>query len=155
MSGANGQPREYGVSRFGYLKDFLTRYALRKAGPDPEKEVRSMRKRWRGYRVGFMIFSVIILASVLNGTQHIAQAALAARAKPELTKLSIGLPVPALTFLPAWVADQKGFLKEEGIPEVKVLAFRGDADVVQALAAGTTDINIASLIGLVGTITSG
>ena len=35
------------------------------------------------------------------------------------------------------------------------MAFRGDADVVQALAGGTVDINIASLIGLVGTISSG
>jgi NitT/TauT family transport system substrate-binding protein len=94
---------------------------------------------------------MILFSFVVSGSQ----AAAAEKTRPELTKLSIGLPVPALTFLPAWVADQKEFLKEEGITEVKVLAFRGDADVVQALAAGTTHINIASLTGLVTTIQAG
>ena len=53
------------------------------------------------------------------------------------------------------MADQKGFFKEEGITEVKVLAFRGDADVVQALAGGSVDINVASLTGLVSSIDAG
>ena len=99
----------------------------------------------------FMVFSVILFSLTVNGSQ----AAPATRAKPEMMKLYIGLPVSSISFLPAWVADQKGFLKEEGITDVKVLAFRGDADVVQALAAGTVDFNIASLIGLVTTINSG
>jgi NitT/TauT family transport system substrate-binding protein len=102
-----------------------------------------------------MIFSAILLNSIFGGGVCLAQTGLSARAKAELTKLSIGIPVPSISFLPAWVADQKGFLKEEGITDVKVLAFRGDADVVQALAAGTVDFNIASLTGLVTTISSG
>jgi NitT/TauT family transport system substrate-binding protein len=77
------------------------------------------------------------------------------KAKPEMSRLNIGLPVPAFSLLPNWVADQKGFFKEEGITEVKILAFRGDADVVQALAAGSVDLNVASLTGLVNTITAG
>ncbi len=75
--------------------------------------------------------------------------------KPEQTKLNIGLPVPAISFLPAWVADQVGFFKEEGFTEIKIYAFRGDADVLQALSSGTVDINIASLTGLVIAINSG
>jgi len=110
-----------------------------------------MGRQWVPRSFGVLIQFMILFSLMVNG----GQAAPAERAKPEQTKLSIGLPVPALTFLPAWVADQKGFLKEEGITEVKVLAFRGDADVVQALAAGTADINIASLTGLVSTIQSG
>ncbi len=103
------------------------------------------------YKPLMAVFAVA-LSVLISWTNLYAQAP---KVKPELTKLSIAVPVPALTFLPAWVAEQKGFLRDEGITEAKVLAFRGDADVVQALAAGTVDINLASLIGLVGTIASG
>jgi NitT/TauT family transport system substrate-binding protein len=114
-----------------------------------------MKRRW-GRRVVNMILPVVFFwVLIFTGGPDQVQAGTAAGAKPELTKLSIGLPVPALTFLPAWVAEQKGFLKEEGITDAKVLAFRGDADVVQALAAGSVDINIASLTGLVTSIQSG
>ncbi len=82
-------------------------------------------------------------------------AAQGSRAKPETNKLSIGLAVPALSYLPCWVADQKGFLKEEGITDMKVLAFRGDADTLQALTAGTVDLSNSSLTGLVISIKSG
>jgi NitT/TauT family transport system substrate-binding protein len=77
------------------------------------------------------------------------------KVKPESNKLSIGLAVPALSYLPCWVVDQKGFLKEEGIADVKVLTFRGDAEVLQALAGGTVDISVSSLPGLVESIKSG
>jgi NitT/TauT family transport system substrate-binding protein len=110
-----------------------------------------MEKRRITLGLGALVLSVILLGLTVNQSPPAA----AEKLKPEQTKLSIGLPVPVLTFLPAWVADQKGFLKEEGITDVKVLAFRGDADVVQALAGGTTDINIASLTGLVTTIQAG
>ncbi len=92
-----------------------------------------------------MVFSLFLITSPCT----------AQKIKPELTKLNIGLPVPAFSILPSWVADQKGFFKEEGFTEVKILAFRGDADVVQALAGGTVDINIASLTGVVNTINAG
>jgi NitT/TauT family transport system substrate-binding protein len=104
---------------------------------------------------GVMLISAVFLSSTLGEKVCHAQTGPSGTAKLELTKLSIGIPVPSISFLPAWVADQKGFLKEEGFTDVKVLAFRGDADVVQALAAGTVDFNIASLTGLVTTISSG
>ncbi|MDI6790970.1 MAG: ABC transporter substrate-binding protein [Thermodesulfobacteriota bacterium] len=72
-----------------------------------------------------------------------------------MTKLNIGIPVPSISFLPSWAADQQGFFKEEGFTEIKILAFRGDADVVQALVAGTVDISIASLTGVVLSIKAG
>jgi NitT/TauT family transport system substrate-binding protein len=77
------------------------------------------------------------------------------KAKPESSKLNIGLALTAFTYLPVWVADQKGFLKDEGVTEVKVLAFKGDADVLQALAGGTVDISVSSVPGLVEGIKSG
>jgi hypothetical protein len=42
----------------------------------------------------------------------IAQAAPAAKATPEVTKSPSACQC-SLTFLPAWVADQKGFLEED------------------------------------------
>jgi len=99
---------------------------------------------------------VFVIFGLLSGNGLFAAPATPpAKAKPEMTRLNIGLPVSAISFLPTWAADQKGFFKEEGITEVKILAFRGDADVVQALAGGTADINVASLNGLVTTIHSG
>ena len=114
-----------------------------------------MEKKVVARNLCIIILSVMIISLILNGSLCIAQTASAGKAKPEMTKLNIGLPVPAFSLLPSWVADQKGFFKEEGITEVNILAFRGDADVVQALAAGSVDINAASLTGLVTTIDSG
>jgi NitT/TauT family transport system substrate-binding protein len=110
-----------------------------------------------GKRKGLISFGVIMMSimfhSIWVGESSTAQAAPAV--KPEMTKLTVGLPVPAFSLLPTWVANQKGFMKEEGFTEAKILAFRGDADVVQALASGSVDINVASLTGLVNTITAG
>jgi len=78
-----------------------------------------------------------------------------AGAKPEVTELKIGLPDLDPNFLPNWAAEQRGFFKEEGLSEVKVLVFQGNAPVVQSLASGTIDLCVASLIGLVNTINSG
>jgi NitT/TauT family transport system substrate-binding protein len=75
--------------------------------------------------------------------------------KPEKTKFNIGLPAPSASLFPNYVADEKGFYKEEGFAESKVLAFQGNAPTVQALASGTIDICVASLHGLINTINSG
>ena len=98
-------------------------------------------------------FFVVVISIFVLG-QHTLYAQ-TPKIEPEMTRLTIGLPVPAISFLPTWAADQKGFFKEEGITEVKILSFRGDADVVQALAAGSVDINVASLNGLITTINAG
>ncbi|OGP67067.1 MAG: hypothetical protein A2169_08095 [Deltaproteobacteria bacterium RBG_13_47_9] len=109
-----------------------------------------MRSRWLYPTLSFIVFTMVLFCSILNGAPSAALAA-----KPEMAKLSIGLPVPAISFLPNWAADQMGFFKEAGLTEVKILSFRGDADVIQALAAGTVDINVASLTGVVVSIKSG
>jgi NitT/TauT family transport system substrate-binding protein len=97
---------------------------------------------------------LIVLSALVITEAHPVKAA-SPPIRPEIAKLTIGLPVPAISFLPVWVADQIGFLKKEGITDVRVLAFRGDADVIQSLAAGTVDINVSSLTGLVSAIQSG
>lgn len=94
-----------------------------------------------------MVISVIIL-----GYQ---EAAMASGAKLESNKITIGIPAPSPSFFSNHVAKTKGFYEDEGITEVKILAFRGNAPTVQALASGTIDIAVASLHGLINTIKSG
>jgi len=114
-----------------------------------------MRNRLARHIHTLLFLSMIIFNALLNGSPPTVLAAAPGKTKPEMAKLTVGLPVPAISFLPVWVADQNGFLKEEGITEIKVLAFRGDADVMQSLAAGTVDMNVASLNGLISSINSG
>jgi NitT/TauT family transport system substrate-binding protein len=97
---------------------------------------------------------MVTLVTMATGAWNFL-AAQPTRGKLETSKLSIGLAVPSLSYLPCWVADQKGFLKEEGFMEVKVLVFKGDSDVLQALTAGTVDMSVSSLTGLVESIKSG
>jgi NitT/TauT family transport system substrate-binding protein len=114
-----------------------------------------MRKRRVFSTLRLTLCFLAMFTVALSGGVSAAPAAPAVKGNLESTKLNIGLPVPSISFLPVWVADQNGFLKEEGFTEVKVLAFKGDADVVQALAAGTVDLNVASLTGVVTTIQAG
>ena len=103
-------------------------------------------------RAVIVVLFVGALCGMLSG---FLSPAAAQQVKPESTKLSIGLALPTLSYLNCWVADQKGFLKQEGITDVKILAFKGDADVLQALAGGTVDISISSLTGLTESIKAG
>jgi NitT/TauT family transport system substrate-binding protein len=98
-------------------------------------------------------FFFVLLALVMSVAYPVKAASPLIR--PEIAKLTVGLPVPAISFMPVWIADQNGFLKEEGIRDIRVLSFRGDADVIQALAGGSVDLNVASLTGLVASINSG
>ena len=75
--------------------------------------------------------------------------------KPDIAAMKIGVPDLDPSFLPNWAAEQRGFFKEEGLTDVKVLVFQGNAPTVQALSGGTIDLCVASLIGLINTITSG
>ena len=102
-----------------------------------------------------VVFIVTMLLSLIYLGPSGAVAAPAAGGKPEVSELKIGLPDLDPNFLPNWAAEQRGYFKEEGIAEVKVIVFQGNAPVVQSLASGTIDLCVASLIGLVNTINSG
>ena len=111
-----------------------------------------MRRTDKTRFMGSAMLLLMVVSLLILGHQGLA---MAAGATLEKTKLAIGLPSRAASFFPNHVADQKGFFKEEGITEVKIIEFRGDAPTVQALAAGTVDLNVASLHGLVNTINAG
>ncbi|MFH1122575.1 MAG: ABC transporter substrate-binding protein [Pseudomonadota bacterium] len=111
-----------------------------------------MGKRQKRIFFGLAVFLMVFGTVFILGSQC---PAVASGAKLEQTKLSIGLPGTGASFLPNHLAEMKGWYKEEGITEVKILGFKGNANVVQALAAGTIDFCVASLHGLVNTMNSG
>lgn len=111
-----------------------------------------MNRRHEKYFFGAVVaFGVVLLISTAGFPVHAASP----RFKPEITELKIGIPALDPTWTPNWASVEKGFFKEEGFTDVKILLFQGDAPTVQALAGGTVDLNIASLTGLVNAIGSG
>jgi NitT/TauT family transport system substrate-binding protein len=107
-----------------------------------------------------MITRPISRRGLLQSAGGIGLAALARSAtraapigKPEKGKLTAGIPVDAASFLPIYLAAARTW-KEQGL-EVELLAFRGDAEVSQALASGSIDFSIQSGDGLVNVINAG
>ena len=73
--------------------------------------------------------------------------------KPESTDIKVGIPLDATSYLPIYMAAQ-GLWKDQGL-NVQLLAFRGDAEVSQALAGDSIDVNCGSVTGLVSLISAG
>src|SRR5262249_23954614 len=67
----------------------------------------------------------------------LAPRAFGARGPIENPKLTLGLAVPAASFLPVYVAAARTW-KPEGL-DVEIVSFRGDAEVSQAMAGGSLD----------------
>jgi NitT/TauT family transport system substrate-binding protein len=109
----------------------------------------------RGKMLGSLGMTVLFVMVVSFIVWSLPPTAVAGGVTPEKGKLIIGIPVPAASFFPTHAAEANGFFKEEGFTETKILAFRGNAPTVQALAAGTIDLCVASLHGLINTINSG
>src|SRR5882757_8072405 len=74
----------------------------------------------------------------------------AAPGQIEKRKLTLGLAVPAASFLPVYVAAARTW-KEQGL-EVEIVSFRGDAEVSQAMAGGSLDLSLQSFDGLINLI---
>src|SRR5258708_29586156 len=72
--------------------------------------------------------------------------------KVEKPRLTLGLAVPAASFLPVYVAAARTW-KEHGL-EVEIVSFRGDAEVSQAMAGGSLDLSLQSFDGLINLINS-
>ena len=76
----------------------------------------------------------------------------AAPGRIETPKLTLGLAVPAASFLPVYVAAARTW-KEAGLA-VEIVSFRGDAEVSQAMAGGSLDLSLQSFDGLINLINS-
>lgn len=72
---------------------------------------------------------------------------LLARDAPEISELTIGLPVTSSTFLPLYLAEEEGFFADEGVA-VKIVAFRGGTDLVRGMIADAVEIGVTSLAGV-------
>lgn len=68
--------------------------------------------------------------------------------------ITVGLPVPANTLAPVYVAQAEGFLEDAGL-DAEVVSFQGDADLVKAVLGGTVDVAVASLSGVITAANSG
>jgi len=71
----------------------------------------------------------------------------------EKRKLIAAIPVDAASFLPIYLAAARSW-KEQRL-DVELTAFRGDAEVSQALIGGSIDFSIQSADGLVNMINAG
>src|SRR6266481_9417674 len=72
---------------------------------------------------------------------------------PEKRKLIAAIPVDAASFLPIYLAAGRTW-KEQGL-DIELTAFRGDAEVSQALAGGSIDFSIQSADGLINMLNAG
>ena len=71
----------------------------------------------------------------------------------EKSKLVAAIPVDAASFLPIYLAAGRTW-KQQGL-DIELTAFRGDAEVSQALAGGSIDFSIQSADGLINMINAG
>ncbi len=82
-----------------------------------------------------------------------ARRATAAIGPLEKRKLIAAIPVDAASFLPIYLAAGRTW-KDQGL-DIELTAFRGDAEVSQALIGGSIDFSIQSGDGLVNMINAG
>jgi NitT/TauT family transport system substrate-binding protein len=94
-----------------------------------------------------------VAGSLATGIAAHAAAAAGATGVPEKTQLRVGLPLNAATLLPVYLAVEQTY-KQQGL-DVQLFTFRGDAEVAQALAGDSVDVNVASLTGLINLIGAG
>lgn len=69
-------------------------------------------------------------------------------------KITVGLPVPATTLAPVYVAEEKGMFEDAGL-DVDLVTFEGDADLVKAVLGGTVDVAVGSLSGVITAVNAG
>jgi NitT/TauT family transport system substrate-binding protein len=94
----------------------------------------------------------LVRAGIGGATVLAMRRAGAAPGKIEKPRLTLGLAVPAASFLPVYVAAARTW-KEQGLA-VEIVSFRGDAEVSQAMAGGSLDLSLQSFDGLVNLINS-
>ena len=70
--------------------------------------------------------------------------------KPEVGTVRVGIAVESTSYLPLYIAAARTW-KLQGI-DAELLAFRGDAEVSQALAGGSVDIACGSTSGLINLV---
>lgn len=96
---------------------------------------------------------ITAMTAGVAGLALMTSAALA-QGKPEVSDITIGLPVTTSTFLPVYMAKQEGYFKKEGL-NVKIVAFHGGTDLVRGMIAGAVNVGVTSLAGVTVGIKAG
>lgn len=91
-----------------------------------------------------LLFAVLTLAMFAGSALLAPRGAQAEQIKPEKTKIKLGLPVMTYTFLPIYLAEEKGLFEKEGL-SVELVTFRGGSDLIKALVGGSVDLCLTSL----------
>ncbi|HLH67441.1 MAG TPA: ABC transporter substrate-binding protein [Solirubrobacteraceae bacterium] len=68
--------------------------------------------------------------------------------------ITVGLPVVDATFIPAYLAQQEGYYKQQGL-NVKLVVFKGGGALTKALVGGAVDIGINGLGGIMPAVAQG
>jgi NitT/TauT family transport system substrate-binding protein len=88
-----------------------------------------------------------------TGLAALTRTPLSAAGPLEKSKLVAAIPVDAASFLPIYLAAGRTW-KQQGL-DIELTAFRGDAEVSQALIGGSIDFSIQSADGLINMINAG
>jgi NitT/TauT family transport system substrate-binding protein len=117
------------------------------------------RRASRRGRLGAVLSLLIIAGAAAAGAAGadrtlVAQAGGAGgRAGSTRTALRLGLSVPYINYLPAYVAKDHTF-EAEGL-DVQLVAFRGSSELAQALASDSVDVGAASVSTVVNLVAAG
>lgn len=99
-------------------------------------------------KLSLVLVLVLVLAAVVLAIScGRRESAPASGNGPELTHVTLGLPVATATFLPLYLAEEENLFAAEGI-EVEYVVFRGGTDLVRAVVAGSVDIGVTALAGV-------
>ena len=74
--------------------------------------------------------------------------------KPASPRVAIGIAVPGATYLPLYLAVDVGLLALEGL-QPELVEFRGGADLIKALVAGSVDVGVVGLAEVTAGIDAG
>lgn len=102
-------------------------------------------------RLRKVFVAVCVLLSCVSCSRSAATNSSSGLEKPVL---NIGLVSTTATYLPLYLAADKGMFAKEGL-QVNLLNFRGGSDLIKALVAGSVDVGVVSLWEVTGAITAG
>jgi NitT/TauT family transport system substrate-binding protein len=98
------------------------------------------------------------IAGVVFGVLSVISCSRPAGSSPssglEKPVLNVGLVSTTATYLPLYMAVDKGIFAREGL-QVNLLTFRGGSDLIKALVAGSVDVGVVSLWEVSGAISAG
>src|SRR5262249_5255918 len=104
----------------------------------------------RGWGLGVLL-SVTLCAGACGSASSPAPAG---GSNIEQPHLKVGLISVPATYVPLYLAVDDGYFAKEGL-QVELLPFRGGADLIKAVVAGSADVGVVSLAEVLSGIAAG